>query len=212
MAASLAHEIKNPITGIANAIDIIIQETDDVENKSVLEEIKRQAHRVNKAINDLLQFSRPVELYLEEGDINEIINSCVFFLKNQVQDKKIAFQLKLEKDIPPFRFDHIQIENALYNLGLNAIQAIPHNGMITITTSWNRKKKAVWIKIQDTGVGIPEDQLQQVFKPFFSTRHKGTGLGLAITKDIIERHGGEIWAENQMVGGSSFNIMLPLNS
>ena len=210
MAASLAHEIKNPITGIANAIEIIVQETEELEKKSILEEIKRQAQRVNKAINDLLQFSRPVELYLEKGDINTIINSCVSFLKNHIQDKEITFQFNLDKTIPPFRFDHIQIENSLYNLGLNAIQAIPRSGMITIITSWSRKDKVVWIKIQDTGVGIPEDHLTKIFKPFFTTRHKGTGLGLAITKDIIERHGGEIWAENRMVGGSSFNIMLPL--
>jgi signal transduction histidine kinase len=211
MAASLAHEIKNPLTGIANAIEIIVQEMGEGERKPVLEEIQRQAKRVNKAINDLLQYSRPVRLYIEPGDINEIINSVVFFLKNQVQDKEINFILNLQEGIPQFKFDHVQMENALYNLGLNAIQSITKKGTIIFTTVYNPRIKMIWIKIVDTGVGIPEDKLAQIFTPFFTTRHQGAGLGLAITKDIIERHQGEILVESQMHGGSVFTISIPIN-
>jgi signal transduction histidine kinase len=211
MAASLAHEIKNPLTGIANAIEIIVQEMGEGERKPVLEEIQRQAKRVNKAINDLLQYSRPVRVYLEPGDINEIINSVVFFLKNQVQDKEIKFILNLQEGIPKFKFDHVQIENALFNLGMNAIQSITNKGTIIFTTVYNPKINMVWIKIVDTGAGIPEDKLAQIFTPFFTTRHQGTGLGLAITKDIIERHQGEILVESEIRGGSIFTISLPIN-
>ena len=211
MAASLAHEIKNPLTGIVNAIEIIVQEMPEGEQKPILEEVQRQAKRVNKAINDLLQFSRPVALYIEPGDINAIIKSVIFFLKNQSHHKKIQFKVNLQPDIPQFYFDHVQIENVISNLGLNAVQAIRDEGIITFKSRYNPKQKRVFIIIEDNGVGIPKERLSKIFKPFFTTRHKGTGLGLAITKEIIERHHGEITVDSRIHGGSIFTISLPMD-
>ena len=212
MAASLAHEIKNPLTGICNAIEVIVHDLDDEEKKPVLHEIRRQASRLNNAINDLLQFSRPVDLYLESGDINKTVKSFVFFLKSQIQEKEIHFNLKLQENIPKFKFDHAQIEKALYNIGLNAVQSIHSRGTITLSTKFNILKRTIEIRIKDTGIGISKEKLSQIFTPFFSTRHQGTGLGLAITKDIIERHNGEILVESDSLGGSIFIISLPLKS
>ena len=211
MAARLAHEIRNPMTGISNAMEIIIKEMKDEENKPILEEIKRQANRVNIAVTDLLKFSRSREIVLKKGDINEIIESLVFFLDNQHADKKIKLITQLQTDIPLFNFDTEQIENVLSNLGLNAIQAIDSEGIITFKTSYNRSEDRVNISVEDTGSGIPEDILKDIFNPFFTTKTEGTGLGLAIVKEIIEKHNGLIWAVNNNDKGSTFNISLPVS-
>ena len=143
------------------------------------------------------------------NNINEVINQLVFFLKNQVHHKEIGFHLDLEDDIPHFRFDPKQMEDVLLNLGLNAIQAIPKNGTITFKTTYNPSEGRIYIHVSDTGKGIPKDDLSRIFHPFFTTRNEGTGLGLAIVKDVIDKHNGEIWVENNEASGCTFTISLP---
>jgi len=209
MSARLAHEIRNPITGIANAIEIIIDEIKDKENKHVLEEIQRQAYRVNKAVSNLLNYSRSRELNVQEGDINEIIKSVVFFLENQALNKQIQFMLDLDTRIPLFEFDPEQVENVLLNLGLNAIHACDVKGLVSYETHYIPDKRVVKIDVTDNGVGIQEDKVNDIFKPFYTTRTHGTGLGLAIAKEIVEMHKGEIWVDNNPGKGCTFHITLP---
>jgi len=139
-----------------------------------------------------------------------VIPPLVFFLENQVKEKKINFELELQEDLPILRFDHMQMEDVLLNLGINAIQAIPESGSITYKTSFSLTDKLIIICVSDTGKGIHEDNLSNVFHPFFTTRNEGTGLGLAIVKDIIDHHKGEIWVENNVSGGCAFTISLPV--
>lgn len=212
MAARLAHEIRNPITGIANAIEIIVDEMGVKGNKPILEEIRRQARRVNDAVSSLLIYSRSKDLNLHEQDINELISSLVLFLKSQNHNKEISFNLDLQPEVPTFKFDQEKIENALLNLGLNAIQSIEHSGSVTFQTNYDPLKKVVNLAVEDTGVGIPENTVSEIFTPFYTTRTEGTGLGLAIVKDIVEKHSGEIWVEKNKVKGSIFYISLPLET
>lgn len=209
MSARLAHEIRNPITGIANAIEIIVNKTNDELNKPILEEIQRQAQRVNDAITSLLIYSRKRELDLNMNSINELIDQLVFFLQNQVQHKEIVFHLSLSEDVPHFRFDIKQMEDVLLNLGLNAIHAISKSGTITFKTSYNSVENKTFIHVIDTGTGIPEKDVSKIFHPFYTTRSEGTGLGLAIVKDVIDKHNGEIWVENNKAKGCTFTISLP---
>jgi len=212
MSARLAHEIRNPITGIANAIEIIIDETKDKENKPVLEEIQRQANRVNKAVSNLLNYSRSRDLNVQEGDINEIIKSVVFFLENQALNKQIRFKIELNPGIPLFDFDPEQIENVLLNLGLNAVHACDVRGLVTYETQYAPGEKVVKIAVRDNGIGIPEDKMTDIFKPFYTTRTQGTGLGLAIATEIVDMHKGEIWVENNPEKGCTFHITLPVSA
>ena len=211
MAARLAHEIRNPLTGIANAIEILVKQMPEDQNKHVMEEIQRQAERVNKAISNMLRFSRSSEITKVNADINAIILALVFFIKNQTKHKKIEFRHELDKKIPAFPFDPEQIENVLLNLGINAIQAIPETGTITFKTYHDPLTRKVYISVEDTGVGIPSRILNDIFNPFFTTRMEGTGLGLAITKEIVEKHDGEIWVESKESNGSNFFISLPMD-
>ena len=210
MSARIAHEIRNPVTGIARAMEIIIAELKDSDHKPILEEIQRQANRVNQAISNMLKFSRSKDLVLQTGDINELIQSLVFFLRNQANEKVIKFDLMLQKDLPVLTFDHELVENVLLNLSFNAIQAIPENGTVNYATIYDSTLKVIVISVKDNGSGIPEAISGEIYKPFYTTRTKGTGLGLAISKDIIERHKGELWHENNPVSGCTFFIRLPV--
>ena len=210
MSARLAHEIRNPVTGIANAIEIIVKETKDKENIPILEEIQRQAKRVNNAISDLLKYARKKDLSMEMNDINEIVKPLVIFLKSHVKNKEIQFNLNLQSDIPLFRFDKMQMEDVLLNLGINAIQSISEKGSITFKTAHDKVENCIFIYIADTGKGIAKENLSRIFHPFFTTRNEGTGLGLSIVKDTIDKHGGEIWVENNTSGGCTFTISMPV--
>jgi signal transduction histidine kinase len=210
MSARLAHEIRNPITGIANAIEIIVSETSDQENKPIFEEIQRQTNRVNNAVSDLLKYARKKDLNLEINNINEIIRPLVFFLGNQVNEKEININLELQENVPLLRVDHMQIEDVLLNLGLNAIQAITGKGTVTYKTTFSEAENRIFIFVTDTGKGIPQENLSNIFHPFFTTRNEGTGLGLAIVKDITNKHKGEIWVENNTTAGCTFTISLPV--
>ncbi|MCX6276992.1 MAG: ATP-binding protein [Bacteroidetes bacterium] len=209
MSARIAHEIRNPITGIARAMEIIIADLKEDSNKPILEEIQRQANRVEQAISNLLKYSRSKDLVLHEGDINEVIKSLVFFLKHQAHEKNIRFAMELSDNIPTTLFDYELLENVLLNLSFNAIKAISEQGMITYKTSFDTEKKMIIIAVKDSGAGIPREIGNEIFKPFYTTHTKGTGLGLAISKDIIEKHKGEIWYENNMITGCTFFISLP---
>ena len=210
MSARVAHEIRNPITGIASAMEVIIAEMKDDGNKPILEEIQRQANRVNQAISNMLKFSRSKELYLQNGNINDIIKSLLFFLKHQAHDKTVNFEMDLSKNVPEMIFDHELIENVLLNLSLNAIQSIPENGTIVYKSLYDSSQKKIIISVKDNGSGIPLEIGLKIFNPFYTTRTQGTGLGLAISKDIIEKHNGELWFENNEGSGCAFFISLPL--
>lgn len=209
MSARLAHEIRNPITGIANAVEIIMEEDNNEGNRQILAEIRRQAHRVNKAVSNMLNFARSKELNLRMSDLNEIIRSVVFFLQNQSAHHKVQFNTDLPADIPEFLFDPEQIENAMINIGLNAINACKINGMILFRTFRDETGNFIRIAVSDNGDGIPEDKLEEVFKPFYTTRTQGTGLGLAIVQEIIAMHGGSVSVSNNPTGGCTFVVSIP---
>lgn len=210
MAARLAHEIRNPMTGISNAVEIIIKETSEKENIPILEEIRRQTDRVNNAITDLLKFSRSKEIILNKSSISDLINNIVFFLKNQVQYKNIFIYNISDESIPEFEFDTQQMENVIMNLALNSIQAMQHSGKLSFKTSFDTENKLIVISVTDDGPGIDTTKLAEIFKPFFTTRTEGTGLGLAIVKEIVEKHNGYIKVNNNTGRGCTFSVYLPI--
>ena len=210
MSARLAHEIRNPIMGIANAAEVIIDDISCSQDKSILEEIKRQADRVNNVVNDLLKYSRSAKLKLAEHNINNIIESLVFFLQNQENKKQIEIITELQANIPNFEFDHDQMESVLLDIIYNAMHAINKKGSIIIKTR-SIENHHIEILIKDTGSGISKEVLEDIFNPFFTTRTEGTGLGLAIAKDTIEKHGGGIRAESKEGKGTSIYILLSID-
>jgi len=208
MAARLAHDVRNPLTGIANSIEIILADLKDSPHMPILQEIRRQTTRVNEAISNLLKYARSTEITMKRGDINELISNLVFFLQNQKQNKDMEISLKTDASIPAFDYDPEQMENVLMNLCYNAIQAMGQTGSLEIQTALDGKN--MLISIADNGPGIPEKLKDDIFNPFFTTKTEGTGLGLSIAKEMIKKHCGKIWFENKENGGTIFFIRMPV--
>lgn len=212
MASAVAHEIKNPLTGIANAMELIVSDINDETSKPVLEEIQRQVQRVNTTINSLLRFAKPTELFRQPEDLNKLLKNVVFFFRNQFHDDSVKITLKLDDSMPVQQIDFSQIEAALINLIKNGIQALDEQpGSVEIRSAYLVQQNVARITITDNGRGMPANEISKILKPFYSTRSKGTGLGLAITNDIIAQHHGTLRFESTPGAGTTVTIDLPVN-
>ena len=208
MAASIAHEIKNPIAGVLGALQVFDSETSqDNPRKEIIAEMVVQLQRINHAVDDLLSYARPVPPHFDKIDLNAIIQKTVSLLSSQVNGKKIAIEQQLLPEPLMIFADKKQLQQIVWNLILNGIQAIESTGTVIIKTS--RVNSSVRVVISDTGRGILPEHIERIFKPFFTTKHKGTGLGMTITKRIIEQHNGTIEIESQPGRGTSVTVTLP---
>jgi two-component system NtrC family sensor kinase len=214
MAAGIAHEIKNPLAGIAGVIQVLRKDSGiDDQNRVVLMEVLSQVERMDKAVRNLLTFARPPEPKMTLVDINELIDKLLDFLAPQFAKNSIAVERMLIPGLPLLMLDPDLIKQAIINIALNALQAMPNGGTFTVETKStkpvNEKSGSVELEFTDTGKGVSSENLHNIFSPFFTTRQQGTGLGLAITQRIIEQHSGEISVASTPGKGASFTIVLP---
>lgn len=214
MAAGIAHEIKNPLAGIAGVIQVLKNEMPKTDQRrAVLDEVLSQVERMDKAVRNLLSFARPPEPSKTLVDMNDLIGKLLDFLAPQFAKYNIAAERRLSPGIPWLSVDPDLMQQALLNIALNAIQAMPEGGRFIVTTEAEPPSDdgpgMVRITLMDTGKGISPEDMGRIFNPFFTTRQQGTGLGLSITQRIIEQHGGEISVSNAAGKGASFSIMLP---
>ncbi len=211
IAASLAHEIKNPISGIVFAINSILRDLSrDDKRREIFEEIARQANQVEQNLEALLAFARQSRMERFPTDVNEIIERIVLFIRQQPDMKNIRILSKLDPELPEILVDPKQIEQVLLNLIINAVQAMPDGGELTLETRLEAKQHRVRIAVHDTGTGIPREKQDRVFQPFFTTKVKGTGLGLTLCKEIVLRHGGSISFDSRPGEGTVFYVELPI--
>jgi signal transduction histidine kinase len=212
MAAGIAHEIKNPLAGISAAVSIIKDDipVDDPRN-SILGEVLQQVQRLDKTVNDLLFFGKPSLPELSCVDINYIISSTCKFASQHRSVMNIEKHFDLAPDLPPVYADGKQMQQVFLNLILNAFQAMPVGGKLSITTSrtFRQEKEFVRIDVADTGPGIPPLILEKIFTPFFTTKAQGTGLGLPICCKLVNLHNGEIRVTSDDSHGTLFTIELP---
>ena len=214
MAAGIAHEIKNPLTGIAAAVSII---RDDIEphdsRREILSEVLEQIKRLDKTVNDLLFFGKPAPPEPSLTDVNASLKKTLMFASQHRGGKgsNIERRLLLGSNLPPVYVDPKQIQQVFLNLILNAIQAMQEGGQLTIETSFSEREdgRFVTVVIADTGPGIPEQILGKIFTPFFTTKAQGTGLGLAICHKLIAQHNGTIRVASENGVGTRFTIELP---
>lgn len=213
LSASLAHEIRNPLTSVGSSIRVIHRET-PVENPHhpILGEILKQIDRLGKAVNSLLNYARLPSPSLTNSNLSVIMERVLLLTRRQLENQKVRVTKDVPAGVPKVMVDEGQVEQVFLNLILNAIQAMPGGGAITIELRHAQEDHAVEVKIQDTGIGIAPENLTSIFRPFFTTRPKGSGLGLAIAKRIIEMHHGRIDVESRPGQGTLFRIRLPLNS
>lgn len=210
LAGSVAHEVNNPLQILLAHLQLLESGVGNSERR--IEIIKQQVHRISDITRRLLDFARntPTETNTEKVELNFVINEVLFFINSQLNRDGIQVYQECEEPSPVILAAKTQIEQALLNLLLNARDAMPEGGTITIT-SYTANNKS-YITIADTGLGIPEENMETIFEPFYSTkpRGKGTGLGLSIVRTIIQQFRGEIVVSSQEGKGTTFKLAFPL--
>ncbi|APG23601.1 MAG: ATP-binding protein [Syntrophotalea acetylenica] len=221
LAAGLAHEIKNPLGGIKGAAQLLNLELPP-ENplREYTRVMTREVNRVNDLIEELLDLTRPRPTQFGEVNLSRILADQVLLQKQSHPDKQISYQLQLDPSIPTIRGDEALLSRLFLNLLKNAGEAIESKGLITVTSRiagqylfnkpGERPVPMVTVEIQDNGPGIPEDQIDRIFTPFFTTKTRGCGLGLAICQKIINEHQGSLRVNSRPDQGTTFTISLPL--
>jgi two-component system, NtrC family, sensor kinase len=210
LATGLAHEIRNPLAGIAGVVDVMGTELPPGSpSRGVLADVRDEIHYIQRILNDLLAYARPRPPQFLAADLNATVEQAVLLAREQTRGKPIDILFSPQNNLPPVTHDPAQIQQVLLNLLLNGIQAIPEKGTIEITL-WHESSR-VLIRVADTGSGIPADALTNIFKPFFTTRKEGTGLGLPLAKGIIEAHGGKIEVASTPEHGTHFDVSLPIH-
>ena len=221
VAASLAHEIKNPLAGIAGAVQVMAEELPEADpRKEIMLEILTQVHRLNRTTQDLLAFARPGKPDFEPCDIHQVLDRVLILLAENPEAKQVRVVRAYQPDLPRVQADGKQLQQVFLNLILNAVQAMPGGGQITLRTAlrngWEMDGKdqlghgaVVEVALNDTGPGIPFNVLKDIFTPFVTTKRRGTGLGLSVSRRIIEDHAGRITAESPPGQGATFRVFLP---
>ncbi|MGD9309702.1 MAG: ATP-binding protein [Desulfosarcina sp.] len=211
LSAGVAHEINNPLTTILTTAMLLQEdlEPDDPTHED-LSIISNEALRCRKIVTNLLDFARQNQPHKKIHDINDVVSACVSLTQKQAAFKDVSIANHLADNVPAMPVDKGQIEQALINLIINAVEATPAGGHIRVSSELSETKGFVEITIADTGEGIADERLSQIFDPFFTTKEHGTGLGLAITHGIVEQHGGTIAVSSIVGQGTRFTISLPI--
>jgi len=267
MAASVAHEVRNPLASIKTSMQVLL---DDLSNDETLREsqpiseevqesvavVLKEAERLDTIVRDLLLFARPRQLHLVECNMVELSEYVLQLIQAQCVEAGVVVH-RVYHDVPLVRVDLAQMEQVLFNLYMNALQAMPDGGVLTVScrvvdteaasplrqqaidehangesirlpargsreirgalelrsslTTYNEQQRWLEFSVSDTGVGIPTDQLERIFQPFFTTKAHGIGLGLPITRRLIEDHNGYILVESQLGYGATITVRLPLD-
>ncbi len=210
LASGIAHEVRNPLTALKTFSQYFQEKKNDPEFIEKFQRIAdKEIGRIESLIQQLLDFAKPSPPSFQATDIHQLIEDTLNLLSNKLQANNITLHKNWTIDHRLLTIDQNQIKQALLNIFLNAIDAMPGGGQLTVETALHPPHFTIHIK--DTGCGIPKDDLPRIFEPFYSKKTNGTGLGLAITHGIIQEHGGKIEVESNLGKGTKFTIELPFN-
>ncbi len=219
MAGGLAHEIRNPLTSIKAFVDLAPERKDDEQFLARFSKVvKEDVFRIERLTREILDYAKPMEPFLREEDLNDIVESCLYTLRVRPSHELIVIETNLMRDLPKIFADRQQLKQVILNFLFNAVEAmLPDGGVLTVRTHHLRpheKSEWVQVEIQDAGSGIAPEDIEHIFDPFFTTKHlseehEGTGLGLAIAHQIIQEHRGRIEVQSLKGRGTTFFVNLP---
>jgi len=215
LTAGLAHEIRNPLVAIKTLTQLLPERLEDEEFRNHFLNIAAgEVDRISNLVNELLDFARPSNPKLEFEDVNTIIDGMILLVTTESKKKNIQIAKQYTPDLPSVKVDREQIKQVFLNILLNAIEATPDRGEITVKTRSFLKpggEPHVQVEIKDTGCGIPKEHLEEIFNPFFTTKTSGSGLGLSISNQIVQDHKGYIDVGSRVNQGTSFFVNLPVD-
>jgi signal transduction histidine kinase/putative methionine-R-sulfoxide reductase with GAF domain len=211
LAAGIAHEIRNPLTSINILIHSLTENfPSGNSSREDLKVIEEEINRINEIVDQFLRFAKPAPPLLEKAEVLSIFEETLQLLRPQIEKHRILVQKEFHP-LPPILMDREQMKQAILNLLLNAVQAMPKGGHLTLKGHVPEDNRWVQLSIQDSGVGIPGEDIDKLFNPFFSTKEGGIGLGLSITHRIIDQHDGKIEVESAPGKGTLFTVWLPIS-
>ncbi len=219
-AAGIAHELRNPLTAIRSTIQYLAGDfAGDTDQMKLANDILDEVDRLNNIVGNLLSLAQPAESNPEEIDIPQEIKHCLNFIKAKAKSQNVKLQTDFVNNLPKLTFDPAELRQLLLNVVMNALQAMPKGGTLSIRTNqltdggpgYTSGFNRLLIQVEDEGAGIDSNLHEKVFEPFFTTKAGGTGLGLAICNSIVKRYNGEIWIKKAKSGGTEVNIALPVS-
>jgi two-component system NtrC family sensor kinase len=219
LSAIVAHEINNPLAGILTYAKLLKKRfSPRIESQKeifeTLDIIEGESRRCGEIVKNLMTFARKTPISFEPADLNAIVERCAKLVKHRLALANIELNLYLEPDIPKCPCDAGQIAQVALAIIMNAIEAMPRGGILSLKTYPSSDASSVNIEVRDNGAGMPPEVLRGLFEPFFTTKEGGhsLGLGLAVGHSIVERHSGQIKVESRLGLGSTFTIQLPLHA
>jgi len=212
MAASVAHEIRNPLNSIKLLISLLEEELDDQKKATQISTIERlhyEIGKLNRFIDEFLTYARPITLIRDQVSAPSLVASVLDMASAEAKERDVELEEEMAGDLADLSVDRLRLEQTLLNLVLNAIQACEGGGRAVIRVARAPGDGGIYFVVEDTGPGISPEDLPQIFDPFFTTKIDGTGLGLANARKIIEEHDGHIHVENRPEGGARFTVHFP---
>jgi two-component system, NtrC family, sensor kinase len=214
LTAGVAHELNNPINNITLTAEMLkedYRQLCDEERLEMIQDLIDQAERSQRIVRNLLDFARETELRAEHLNVRELIDDTLKLSTNQIKLARVKVKVDVPTTLPPIYGDRQQLRQVILNLVLNALDAMPEGGALTLSASNSNEREHLEIKVEDTGTGIPAHVLQKIFDPFFTTKAgtAGTGLGLSVSLGIIRRHGGDILINTKVGKGTCFTLLMP---
>jgi len=212
LAAGVAHELNNPLTGVMTFSHLLLKNAQDEATKRDLEIIIRETTRCREIIKGVLDFARQNPPQRKLCYINGVIEKTLSLLQHQAVFHNITIERKLNELLPQIWIDENQIEQVVMNIALNAAEAMNGQGILSVSSGVSQGGDFVEVRVSDTGMGIPQENLSKIFDPFFTTKdpQRGTGLGLSVSYGIIQKHHGDIIVESEVGKGTTFTVRLPV--
>jgi two-component system sensor histidine kinase HydH len=206
----LAHEIRNPLAGIAGVIEIVGRDLPATSPaRAVVKDVRLEITRISRTLTDLLETARPRRPEIRRSNLNTTVEHAVMLARQQVLSRPIKIELHQDPTVPEVEHDSDQIHQVLLNLLLNAVQAM--DGAGTVRVEIGTRDNCASVVVSDTGRGISPQNLPNIFRPFYTTKGNGTGLGLSLAHRIVEDHHGRIDVSSVLGNGSQFTVLLPFH-